>query len=339
MKLLRNTVFSCCSACFCWVLLFLACDANKPSDHTKNAPLNLTMKINHDSTATNDNHLRVYIEADNTHRMQIGLDAGLIDAEWEDYDTLKTVTVPPIEGLVLIYGRFATRGGDTTGVISDDIYLDFSVQIDTVTASAHSEILFPGDVVEFTMITGENGDAKVFFSSLDLKTVLTSSSVGRFRGSLTIPLGLREENVITTGYFTDEIGNVAEPYVAARRFSVRGPELNPHIITRYAIDGVLGIGIWFSSGYVFICDTHSVHLVDVGIPTSPESIRSIETGRWNVGLTGTSTFLYIPHRRGMSIMSIYPPHLASEVGSIRFNEIAYDVALDDNFAYVASPSR
>ena len=316
----------------------VACDADKPSDHSKNVPKNVTMKINHDSTATNDSNLRVYIDADNTHRMQIGLDAGLDEAEWEDYDTLKIVTVPPLEGLVFVYGRFATAGGGTTGVISDDIYLDLSARIDTLTAYAGSEILVPGDVVEFTMDTGEDGDANVSFSSLNLNTVLTSTSVGRFQGSLTIPYGLREENVISTGYFTDEVGNQAEPVVAERRFSVRGPELNPYVITRYNLDGVLGFDIWFSEGYVFVCDTHTVHLVDVGIPTSPESIKSIPTGRWNSGLTGTSAFLYVPHRFGMSIISIDPPHEASEVSSIRFSEFAYDVAVNNNFAYVACTS-
>ncbi len=338
MKLLLNIIFSLLLNLLLLSVTLIACDADKPSDHTKNMPMNLTMKINHDSTATNDSNLRVYIDADNTHRMQIGLDAGLDDAEWEDYDTLKIVTVPPLEGLVFVYGRFATAGGGTTSVISDDIYLDLSAHIDTLIAWAGSEILVPGNVVEFTMVTTEDGDARVSFSSLDLNTVLSSSSVGRFKGSLTIPYGLREENVISTGYFTDEVGNQAEPVVAERRFSVRGPEFNPYVITRYPIDGVLGFDIWFSEGYVFICDTHSVQLVDVGIPTSPVWKRSISTGRWNGGMTGTSAFLYVPYRFGMSIISIDPPHLASEVSSIRFGEFAYDVAVDNDFAYVACAS-
>jgi len=338
MKLLQNICFFLLLNLLLLSVSLMACDADKPSDHSINMPVNLTMKINHDSTATNDCNLRVYIDAENTHWMQIGLDAGLNDAEWEDFDTLKIITAPPLEGLVFVYGRFATQGGGTTGVVSDDIYLDLSAHIDTLTAFADSEVLLPGDVVEFTMVTGENGDARVSFSSLNLNTVLTSSSVGRFQGSLTIPYGLREEDVISTGYFTDEVGNQAEPVVAERRFSVRGPELNPYVITRYNIDGVLGFDIWFSGGYVFVCDTHAVHPVDVGIPTSPELKKSIPTGRWNGGLTGTSAFLYIPYRFGMSIISIDPPQAASEVSRVRFSEFAYDVAVDNNFAYVASTS-
>ncbi|MDP8238766.1 MAG: hypothetical protein P9X24_06735 [Candidatus Hatepunaea meridiana] len=319
-------------------LMLSACRHDSPSAPHLTTPANVEIKIDQDSAATRDTVLRVSISADNTHRMLISLDSTFSSTEWEDFDTLKILYAPHQEGLVFVYGRFATAGGGTTGVIHDEIELDFTAKITSVTAEANSNTLRPGNVVEFTLDAGEDGRAFISFTSIRLKYEIDYIGDGIFKGFLDIPTGINEDRVITIGYFTDAVGNVAEPVTAEEEYVIRGPELILRVIKNSPLEGVLGHDVWLSQGFCFVCDTNSVHLVDIRDPFDPLWTGSIATGAWSSYFVGSPARLFVPHRYGLAVVSIQPPDQAYVMGNARLNEICRDVAIDDFFAYVSCKS-
>ncbi len=320
-------------------VLFFACDSGRSiSQPPVIVPANIVMRINNGSDATNDTCLNVNIQADNSDRMLIGLDSLLRDADWEDFDTLKILHVPRREGQVSAYGRFATSGSGTTGIFQDYINLDFTAYINSIQAYSELDTLQAGSVVEFTMETGEDGQARVSFSSIRINYSLERIVEGLFRRTLIIPSGINEDDVETVGYFTDAVGNEAEPVTAQRKFSVRGPGFDPQVITRYPLDNVLGSDIWIHGRACFVCDTHSVHILDISDPLLPSRVGVVHSGLWSKGFAGDDLRLFIPYRYGLAVMYIQPPDQSYIISRELLNEIATDVVLGDLYAYVSCKS-
>ncbi|HHE46662.1 MAG TPA: hypothetical protein ENL08_03030, partial [Bacteroidetes bacterium] len=185
---------------------------------------------------------------------------------------------------------------------------------------------------------GEEGEARVSFSSIRINFPLTSIGEGLFSGVLTVPSGVNEDNVETIGNFTDACGNEAEPVTARRRFSVRGDEFNPQIITRFQLDNVLGSDIWYHVGACFVCDTHAVQIINVTNPFVPFWMKNVHSGSWSKGFDGDDLRLFIPYRYGVSVMYIQPPDDSYIVSRLLLNEIASDIVVGDLNAYVACKS-
>lgn len=320
-------------------LMFFACSLdNKPSSPNPYLPTNVEMVINHDSATTRDTVLSVNLQAENTHWMQIGLDSFLASADWEEFDTLKIVHVQRAEGRVFVYGRLASFSGGTTGVISDDILLDLSASINRVEVSAQDDTLRAGDVIEFSVESGESGKAYVSITNIRLIYPLDTVGVGLFKKSLIVPSGVNEDDVIVTAHFTDEVGNEAEPFEVNRRFVICGPKFNLRKRS-FPLEDVLGWDIWYNAGYCFVCDTHSVELVDVTNPIHPIRKRSIYSGEWSNGLIGNEKILFVPYHSGLAVLGVENPDQARVIERTHINDPARDVVIDGRFAYVSCLSQ
>ena len=256
------------------------------------------------------------------------------DELWEDFQQFKVFNVPRIEGQLSIYGRFASAGGGTTAVLSGEIELDFSARITELKASAFSDTLRAGDVIGFTLETGEDGNAYVSFSEIHVDYPLSQVSEGLFQGSFTIPNGIREPKAVSIGNFTDAVGNVAQPDTADRTFYVTGPPLTPEIVGTLEIPGMLGFDVWHHSGYCFVSDTNVVQSINVTAPELPRLARKIETGDWNGKIYGDRNRLFVPNKTGMSILIIDPPQSAYKVGSLPITGRPRCVVIDDSYAYI-----
>ncbi|NQU06408.1 MAG: hypothetical protein HQ568_09970 [Calditrichaeota bacterium] len=333
---LRNTLLFLILLVFT-LFMFFACDS--PSRVRSNMPVNVRFVINHGDTATRDTVLAVNINADNTDLMQVGFDSLLTDVDWEEFDTLKILHAPHREGLISVSARLATTGGDSTGVLRDDIELDFTARISNVDMISISDTLHAGEIVRFTLMTGEKGTAYLSITPAGLNYDFIHLGGGMFMRSIEIPSGLNLDDVIITGYFTDEVGNVAEPKKMGRRVTIRGPRLELSTVSVYSLHNVLGRDVWYSAGYCFVCDTHSVALVDVSIPEQPEYKRRIESGQWSSGFDGNSEVLFIPYNFGLAVMSIMEPEQADIIKTVHFNDAAHDVVITDDFAFVSCRTK
>ncbi len=324
-------------------LMYLACDLqDSPSTPNPNMPVNVEMVINHDSAATGDTILRVHLKAENTRWMQIGQDSSLSNVDWEDFDTLKILHAECFEDSVyrvFVFGRFASGGGGTTGVISDDIIIDQNVKINSIEVFAKDDTLRAGDVIEFTIDAGESGKAYVSITNIKLFYPLDSTGTGIYQRELIIPVGLNEDDVTVTAHFTDAVGNVAEPLEAWERFVIRGPELELNVITHFYLKDVLGQAVWYKDGYCFICDIDSVKLVDVSNPRYPISIKSIYSGKDSKGFDGNNTVLFVPYQYGLAVLTVENPELVHVIETTLTHDLARDVVIDERYVYVSCLSQ
>ncbi|MCF7809603.1 hypothetical protein K9N50_01305 [bacterium] len=315
------------------LLMFYACES--PSDVRDNIPTNVILAIDDDSAATRDTVLRVAIHAENTDRMQVGFDSMLVAVEWEDFDTIKVLHAPHEEGLIYVFGRFATAGGGTSGVLRDSIELDFTSEIIGLNMVSESDTIYAGDFARFTMQTGEKGTAYFSITSVGLHFDFIHLGGGMFTRSIEIPSGLNYDSVLVTGYFTDEVGNVAIPKEMDRLVTIRGPRLDLTVVSEYNLSNVIGKDIWYNAGYCFVCDTHSVALVDVSDPVQPDYKRSIQSGQWSSGFDGNDRLLFIPYHSGLAVMAITEPEQADIIKTIHVNDAGRDVVISESHAYMA----
>lgn len=298
-------------------------------------PLNLKMVINNDDPATGDTSLRVNIEGVNVHWMQISSDSTLHGVRWVEFDTLVFIEAPRVEMDFYVYGRFATAGGGTTGVLKDEIKLDFSSHIQEVTVCAPDRGLVAGDVVEFVMDCGEDGNAYVSFGSIRLKYYLDYNGLGNFSRQLEIPVGIQDSAAVTTGYFTDAVGNVAEPIQAERVISIIGSEITPELITVLEVDTLLGEDIWHHGGYCFISDYHGVRIIDFTDLNFPYVSGFIPLGDWTAGLISDGVRLYTTYEQAVAVIEIDPPDLPELKGWTIVQGKARDIVIDSDYAYVS----
>jgi hypothetical protein len=313
--------------------MFYACES--PSDVRENIPTNVLLTIDGDSAATRDTVLRVNIYAENTDRMQVGFDSMLACVDWEEFDSIKVLHAPHREGLISVFARFATAGGGTSGVLRDDIELDFTSQINSLKMVSESDTIRAGEFVRFTMETGEKGTAYFSITSVGLNFDFIHLGGGMFTRSIEIPAGLNYDSVLVTGYFTDEVGNAANPRELERLVTIRGPGFDLSIVSEYNLNDVIGKDIWYKAGHCFVCDTHSVALVDVSNPELPEYKRSIQSGQWSSGFDGNDNLLFIPYRSGLAVMAITEPEQADVIKTIHLDDSGRDVVISESHVYLS----
>ncbi|MDP8229098.1 MAG: hypothetical protein P9M15_06565, partial [Candidatus Electryoneaceae bacterium] len=292
-------------------------------------PYNIRLSIDGDSATTRDTLLRVSISGENVNEMLVSADSTLIDAAWEPFDTLKIFSVPHIEGNVAIYGQFNSIDGGTTEVIRDDIQLDFQARIQHVDVSSNQNVLWPGDIVQFTLDALEEGVAHVSFGNVIRRHRLDYDGDGIFSSSLTIMHGIGEENVQPVGFFTDMAGNTAEPKRVARVFTIEGLSLNPRVIGWTETEWITAHQIWYSGGYCYLTEEFCVHVVSVEELTVPRWNHRIETGSWTFGIAGyAQTLLVANDQCGVIKVNIESPNDATVIDHTVISGKPKDVAVD-----------
>ncbi len=317
-------------------IIVLSCNTSKSPVQIPNDPNTIWMRINDDATATNDTILWVKVTGQNVEMMKMSSEDSLIDLPWIPYDSLTIVKAPHIEGKFTLYAVFKFTNGVVSDQVSDDIILDFSVNINQVGVVTEFDTLRPGSWIEFSVITGESGRASVKFGSLFLELPLRPESKGVFRDILVIPPIVKHEDATVTAIFKDTAGNETTT-TAPETYPVRGPELYPHVIGRIELPGAVCNDLWFHRGYCYVSTDNVVHIVNVMNEERPEYAGHIQTDVYNDGIAGNRFFLLVTdYIFGVSVYSLHNPDKPEKMGRSIVWGNAKDVGMNDEIAYVSS---
>jgi hypothetical protein len=145
----------------------------------------------------------------------------------------------PGDGTKTVYAKFRDTSDSESETVSDDIVLDTQAFIESVTENTAGAPMGVGDVIHFTLDAGEAGGV-AGISVEDVSTALvlyddgTSGDAiagnGVYERDYTIPAGIEVVDAYVIGYFTDDLGNSAEPLAADGTVTILVP---PGAITLY----------------------------------------------------------------------------------------------------------
>lgn len=317
-------------------IIIISCNtSNSPVQIPKDTNL-IWMRINDDVVATNDTVLWVQVTGQDIEMMKISEDENFADLPWITFDSLTIINAPHIEGVFTVYTIFRFANGIVSDLITDDIVLDFTVNISQVNVMTEVDTLRPGNQIEFSMISGELGQASIKFGSLFLVLPLLPEGEGLFRGVLFIPPIVKHEDASVTAIFKDIAGNETAKIVP-ETYPIRGPELSPTVIGRIDLNGAVCNDIWFHRGYCFISTNDIVHIINVRNEASPEYENHIQTDLYNEGIGGNNELLLVTDfTYGVSVYSLQNPDNPDRMGRTKVWGNAKDVDINNEIAYVSS---
>jgi len=165
--------------------------------------------------------------------MKVSNDSTFADARWEPFASVKSWTLSPGDGIKTVYVKFRdARGNETLSPARDSIILDTKATITAVTEDTGGQSKSPGDVIHFTVVTGEpDGEATVDIGTAQQGIILYDDGTngdnnpddGTYEVDFTVPRGLEVRDAIVTGHFTDRVGNVAPPVKATGKVTIQQP--------------------------------------------------------------------------------------------------------------------
>ncbi len=337
LRNIENIILS--AMIFCCSVVVISCK-DRLSD-PQDVPRNVLMVINHDAVATSDTVVCVTISGENISVMQISTSPDLRDVDWVRYDTVKVISAPKYSGTFDVFGKFKSVSGASTGILHDSIILDYTALINSLEIFTERDSLTSNDSISFILETGECGEAFVSLGSMISGYNLDPVSEGIFRGSFLLPMfGVPNETIHVVGYFSDEVGNWAEPLVHPRELVLYGSEFQPSIVRRVYLDSQSNDDLVIHSGYCFISTSDWLHMLDVRSPEAPELFLSFDLPGWNHGISATDTTIGVANNiQGTVFYSLNNINEPARAGVARVESIARDVIIDDHYAYVASFSK
>ena len=117
---------------------------------------------------------------------------------------------------------------------------------------------------------------------------------------------------------------------------VENPQ-SPNIVGEVLTDGIIE-GIDISGNYAAVTTVIGLSVIDISEPTNPQEIGSIEIigEAWRVKVSGNYAYV-VTYPGNLHIIDITDPRQPREIGEQRVaSRWAYDVAIHENYAYVAS---
>jgi fibronectin type 3 domain-containing protein len=210
--------------------------------------------IENDHEYTNTRDVTISLTApDNVSLVQLSEDASFTGAHWESFGISKSFQLSDGDGLKTVYARFQIdAGGNSVMDASDDITLDRSAVIDSVTVTYPNLspippglFMEPGDTVHFAVYASEEGEsASVSISgggTIDLNDLGTNGD--RVAGDHIFEADdiIAEETELVaatvTGHFTDAAGNTAPGKMALYKLNVTSPP-DPVDVWGYAVSSL-----------------------------------------------------------------------------------------------------
>lgn len=207
--------------------------------------------IDSDAEYTKTRNVTVTITApQDISLVQLSENPSFVGAHWETYGSTKGFQLSDSDGLKTIYAQFQMdAGGISVTTASDDIILDRSAVIDSVTVTYPDMssippgfVLGPGDAVHFAVYTSEPGQsASVDIAgggTIDLNDLgVNGDRVAGdriFEADDIIPEETELIMATVTGHFTDAAGNAAPAKVASYKLNVTSPP-EPVTVWGYAV--------------------------------------------------------------------------------------------------------
>jgi len=319
-------------------MISISCDDQTQPTPPIFTPRNVRIEINEGAAATRDTILRVSITGEDIVLMQLSSEPVLREDAWIPYDSLYIIHAPHVEGTCTIYGWFESESGGRSETIQDDIRFDFTAQIISLDVQSEADTLRSGTWIEFTINTGEYGEAEVGLGNFIRAYPLDCIDDGIFYRLLVLPFVVpREDSVRIIGRFIDGVGNIADSVVFNRIFVLRGNQLNPRVISRIPVGREGNTDIFYHRGFCYITDFEKFHIIDVRDPYSPVYKGIIRTVSGNHGLTLCGDYLLVTDSQtGLRIYDANLPDRPIFVGAERaIWGQALDVIANNNVAYVS----
>ncbi|MFC2150037.1 LVIVD repeat-containing protein [Calditrichota bacterium] len=310
-------------------------NCNNPVNPTVLYPANIEVVINGGVEATNDSVLTVQVIGENIDQMKLSLDSSLTSQPWIEYQEYSVFHAPREDGVVTVYAKLRTMGGGSTGVNTDDIRLDFTAVIDSVSVSIPNYPVYAGDLVEFNLWTSESGLATINYASTGLEVDLSEVQSGHFMAEASVPRGVNDPEAITVGFFIDEVGNVATPDTATLVMNIAGPRLSPRIVGELSMIGSAGFDVVFRSDHCIISDNEKVQVVNVQDPEDPELVLTVNAGSWNGKMYPYEDRLYLPHRDGLAILNVQPVTNTRVLENLYLGGYPRDMKVANGYSYVS----
>ena len=196
-------------------------------------PRMFSVTINQGNPKTSSRNVALRMSASaETEIMQVSNEPDMSDAQWEPYVSAYSWSLLPGDGDKTVYVRFRDAADNESSIVSDDIELDTRAVIESVTEDSDGEDLAAGDVIHFTLTAGElHGQAAVDLGTIVPDIVLYDDGTGGdtvpedgvYERDYIIDPGVEVVNGPVIGTFTDEVGNRAEPVLAAGTVTVLDP--------------------------------------------------------------------------------------------------------------------
>lgn len=213
----------------------------KRSDMVSARPNVFSIIIENGEEYTNKKSVTLKLTAPiGTKHMRIANDSLFTNSSWELYASTKNWSLSSGDGKKYVFVKFRDYEENETNVlIFDTIILDTKAVISQVTQNTNSQTKAPGQVIHFTVITGEvSGTATVDIGEQAKNIALyddgsngdTRANDGTYEVNYTIPSGVEVVNAIIIGHFTDRVGNVAQNVTAAGYVTIKQ---DPIAVTLY----------------------------------------------------------------------------------------------------------
>ncbi|MBD3333184.1 hypothetical protein GF356_10070 [candidate division GN15 bacterium] len=179
---------------------------------------NVSIRVN---TAANVTDIKLYEAPDSASAVWKPLTGTQTSFRLSDGDGLKTVYAELL---------FAD-GGRTADHLSDQITLDRTAEISSVSFAPTDSLFHPGDMITFSLDAGESdGSASVDFSGVSRVDLYEGTTPGVYTRQWTVPTGFSLASDQVTGSFTDAAGNRAVEVVAPEVLRIAA-SLDPVVVT------------------------------------------------------------------------------------------------------------
>ena len=184
-----------------------------------------TVLISDNSRFTNSRQVTVSFAAPaGTRLVLLANDAQFTGAQWSNFSASRSWELTAGDGVKSVYARFRdAEGNEVAETVIDEIVLDTRAEIISITEDSQGATLSAGDVIEFSMSTGETeGTASVDIDNVATITLLESGA-GVYSGAYTIPGGIDVIDATITGNFTDAAGNRASELTLTSFVNIANP--------------------------------------------------------------------------------------------------------------------
>ncbi len=162
--------------------------------------------------------------------MKVGNDTALARISWQPFQTSVNWTLPSGDGLKMVYLKLRDRDGSESGLLaSDPIILDTKALITSVTENTGGTPKQSNQIIHFTLNAGESG-GRAFIDIVNaVNDILLfddgtnndkTANDGIYEVDYRIPGDVEIAQAKIRGRFTDQVGNVATPFIATTQVTI-----------------------------------------------------------------------------------------------------------------------
>ena len=143
-----------------------------------------------------------------------------------------------------------------------------------------------------------------------------------------IPAAGESKSIVVSGGYA---------YVAVYEVGLVIIDVNPlssaSVIQTIPMINPLQVSVW--GGWAYVAEDNYLHIIDITPPETATLEVSFTNPSNIAGFEAINGYAYLAHYDGFSIIDVDPPESSTNLKTIPTPEVAYDVAISGNLAYVA----